>query len=55
MKQNRCKTALDNVCKNKATAVTTATAKTPNNEDIKNVVEDTKKETIRKFIKSRRH
>ena len=52
MKQNRCKTALDNVCKNK---VTTATAKTPNNEDIKNVVEDTKKETIRKFIKSRRH
>ena len=48
MKQNRCKTALDNVCKNKATA-------TPNNEDIKNVVEDTKKEAIRKFIKSRRH
>ena len=45
MKQNRCKTALDNVCKNKET----------NNEDIKNVVEDTKKEAIRKFIKSRRH
>lgn len=51
MKQNRCKTALDNVCKNKVTAKTA----TPNNEDIKNVVEDTKKETIRKFIKSRRH
>lgn len=46
MKQNRCKTALDNVCKNKATSA-------PNNEDIK--VEDTKKEDIRKFIKSRRH
>ena len=45
MKQNRCKIALDNVCKNKAT----------NNEDIKNVVEDTKKEAIRKFIKSRHH
>lgn len=41
MKQNRCKTALDNVCKNKVTATT-------NNED-------TKKEAIRKFIKSRRH
>lgn len=51
MKQNRCKTALDNICKNKATAATAAT----NNEDIKNVVEDTKKEAIRKFIKSRYH
>ena len=47
MKQNRCKTALDNVCKNKETAETVETA-TPNNED-------TKKESIRKFIKSRRH
>lgn len=52
MKQNRCKTALDNICKNKALAKATAT---PNNEDIKNVVEDTKKEAIRKFIKSRYH
>lgn len=44
MKQNRCKTALDNICKNKATT----SIATPNNEDIK-------KEAIRKFIKSRRH
>ena len=50
MKQNRCKIALDNVCKNK----TTPAAATPDNEAIKNVVEDTKKEAIRKFIKSRR-
>lgn len=48
MKQNRCKIALDNVCKNKATTAT------PDNEAIKNAVEDTKKEAIRKFIKSRR-
>ena len=46
MKQNRCKIALDNVCKNKATAATAKTA-TPDNEAIK-------KEAIRKFIKSRR-
>ena len=50
MKQNRCKIALDNVCKNKATSVTA----TQDNEAIKNAVEDTKKEAIRKFIKSRR-
>ena len=52
MKQNRCKIALDNVCKNKATAKTaktaaTAATATPDNEAIK-------KEAIRKFIKSRR-
>lgn len=49
MKQNRCKTALDNAkaaCKNKAQSA-------QNNEVIEKAVEDTKKEAIRKFIKSR--
>ena len=54
MKQNRCKIALDNVCKNKATTSTAFAAATTDNEAIKNAVEDTKKEAIRKFIKSRR-
>ena len=48
MKQNRCKTALDNVAvAAKATSKADKTP-TPNNEDIK-------KEAIRKFIKSRCH
>lgn len=47
MKQNRCKTALENARKNKTAQDETI------DEAIKNVVEDTKKEAIRKFIKSR--
>lgn len=47
MKQNRCKTALENARKNKPTK------DEQNNEAIEKAVEDTKKEAIRKFIKSR--
>lgn len=47
MKQNRCKTALENARKNKTTQ------DEQNNEVIEKAVEDTKKEAIRKFIKSR--